>query len=114
MQAKYKEKSNNQALFQASVFVKKTVNKDTAKAFLESLKGDIDEAIKTPDVINDSLKDIENAQTVYGIAPAMATAVTKNNNGMGLGFEYAKDNKAAVETFLKLFSIEGVNEEVYF
>ena len=114
MQAKYKEKSNNQALFQASVFVKKTVNKDTAKAFLESLKGDIDEAIKTPDVINDSLKDIENSQTVYGIAPAMATAVTKNNNGMGLGFEYAKDNKAAVETFLKLFSIEGVNEEVYF
>ena len=114
MQAKYKEKSDNKALFQASVFVKTSVNKDTAKAFLESLKADINNAISNPDVINDSLKDVTEVQTVYGIAPAMATAVTKNNNGMGLGFEYAKDNKAAIETFLKLFNIEGLNEEVYF
>ena len=114
MQAKYKEKSDNKALFQASVFVKTSVNKDTAKAFLESLKADINNAVSNPDVINDSLKDVTEVQTVYGIAPAMATAVTKNNNGMGLGFEYAKDNKAAIETFLKLFNIEGLNEEVYF
>ena len=114
MQAKYKEKSDNKALFQASVFVKNSVNKDTAKAFLESLKADINNAVSNPDVINDSLKDVTEVQTVYGIAPAMATAVTKNNNGMGLGFEYAKDNKAAIETFLKLFNIEGLNEEVYF
>ena len=114
MQAKYKEKSDNKALFQASVFVKTSVNKDTAKAFLESLKADINNAVNNPDVINDSLKDVTEVQTVYGIAPAMATAVTKNNNGMGLGFEYAKDNKAAIETFLKLFNIEGLNEEVYF
>lgn len=114
MQAKYKEKSDNKALFQASVFVKTSVNKDTAKAFLESLKADINNAISNPDVINDSLKDVTEVQTVYGIAPAMATAVTKNNNGMGLGFEYAKDNKAAIENFLKLFNIEGLNEEVYF
>ena len=97
-----------------SVFVKNSVNKDTAKAFLESLKADINNAISNPDVINDSLKDVTEVQTVYGIAPAMATAVTKNNNGMGLGFEYAKDNKAAIENFLKLFNIEGLNEEVYF
>ena len=114
MQAKYKEKSDNKALFQASVFVKTSVNKDTAKAFLESLKVDINNAVSNPDVINDSLKDVTEVQTVYGIAPAMATAVTKNNNGMGLGFEYAKDNIAAIETFLKLFNIEGLNEEVYF
>ena len=113
MQAKYKEKENK-ALFQASVFVKKSVNKDTAKSFLESLKKDINTAIANPDVINNTLKDVTEVQTVYGVAPAMATAVTKNNNGMGLGFEYAKDNKAAVETFLKLFNIEGVDEEIYF
>ena len=114
MQAKYKEKSEDKALFQASVFIKKSVNRNTAMKFLTSLKGDIDEAIKNPDVINDSLKDVAEAQTVYGIAPAMATTVTKNNNGMGLGFERAINNKAAVEEFLKLFGIEGFNEEIYF
>ena len=114
MQAKYKEKSNDQALFQASVFIKKTVARKTATAFLDSLKEDIETAIKTPEVIEEALKDKEDAQTVYGIAPAMATTVTKNNNGMGLGFARAINNKEAVAAFLKLFNIEGFDEEVYF
>ena len=114
MQAKYKEKSNDQALFQASVFVKKSLVRKTVTSFLDSLKTDIETAIKTPEVIEEALKDAQDAQTVYGIAPAMAVTVTKNNNGMGLGFERAINNKEAVETFLKLFGIEGVNEEVYF
>ena len=114
MQAKYKEKSNNQALFQASVFVKKSLDRKVVTSFLDSLKADIDAAIKNPEVIQEALKDAQDAQTVYGIAPAMATTVTKNNNGMGLGFERATNNKEAVETFLKLFGIEGFDEEVYF
>lgn len=114
MQAKYKEKSNNQALFQASIFVKKSLDRKVVTSFLDSLKADIDAAIKTPEVIEETLKDAQDAQTVYGIAPAMATTVTKNNNGMGLGFERAINNKEAVETFLKLFNIEGFDEEVYF
>ena len=114
MQAKYKEKSNNQALFQASVFVKKSLDRKVVTSFLDSLKADIDAAIKNPEVIQEALKDAQDAQTVYGIAPVMATTVTKNNNGMGLGFERAINNKEAVETFLKLFGIEGFDEEVYF
>ena len=114
MQAKYKEKSNNQALFQASVFVKKSLDRKVVTSFLDSLKTDIDAAIKNPEVIQEALKDAQDAQTVYGIAPAMATTVTKNNNGMGLGFERAINNKEAVETFLKLFGIEGFDEEIYF
>ena len=105
MQAKYKEKSNNQALFQASVFVKKSLDRKVVTSFLDSLKADIDAAIKNPEVIQEALKDAQDAQTVYGIAPAMATTVTKNNNGMGLGFERAINNKEAVE---------GFDEEVYF
>ena len=113
LQAKYKEKSNN-ALFQASVFIKKTVERETAKTFLESLKEDITNLLKDPDVLTNTLKDVTDVQTLYGIAPSVATAVTKANNGMGLGFAYAKENKEAVETFLKLFNIEGFNEEIYF
>ena len=108
------EKSNNLPLFQASVFIKKTVEKKKANSFLNSLKEDVKTALETPVSISYGLKKIENASQVYGIDPTMAELLTKNGNGMGLGFEYAKDNTAAVENFLKLFNIEGVNEEVYF
>ena len=114
LQAKYKEKSNNQALFQASVFIKKTVEKETAKTFLESLKEDVNSVIKNPDIFTSTLSDTTDIQALYGIAPSVAASVTKVNNGMGLGFAYAKENKEAVETFLKLFNIEGFNEEIYF
>ncbi len=114
MQTEYSNKSNGLPIYQASVFIKKTVDRKVATSFLDSLKADIDAAIKTPEVIEESLKDAQDAQTVYGIAPAMATTVTKNNNGMGLGFTRAINNKEAVETFLKLFNIEGLDEEVYF
>lgn len=114
MQTEYSNKSNGLPIYQASVFIKKTVDRKVATSFLDSLKADIDTAIKTPEVIEESLKDAQDAQTVYGIAPAMATTVTKNNNGMGLGFTRAINNKEAVETFLKLFNIEGLDEEVYF
>ena len=114
IQAKYKEKSNGLDLFQASVFIKKSVAKETAQSFLDSLKSDIETVIAKPETFNTALEGVENANTVYGIAPAAATNVTKNNNGMGLGFKAAKENKTAVENFLKLFNIEGVNEEVYF
>jgi len=114
IQAKYKEKSGDLPLFQASVFVKKTVEKEKANAFLNSLKEDVEAAVKAPDVISEALKDNTEAKTIYGIDPSAAVAITKNNNGMSLGYKSAKENKTAVETFLKLFNIEGVNEEVYF
>ena len=114
MQQKYQEKSNGLSMFQASVFIKKTVAKETANLFLDSLKEDIETVIKAPDTLATALEGVENANVTYGIAPAVAVNVTKNNNGMGLGFKGAKENKAAVENFLKLFNIEGINEEVYF
>ena len=114
LQQKYQEKSNGLALYQASIFVKKTVNKDTANLFLDSLKEDIETVIKTPEEFTTTLGSLDNANTIYGIAPQVATNVTKNNNGMGLGFKMAKENKSAVENFLKLFNIEGLDEEIYF
>ena len=114
VQAKYKEKSNDQALFQASVFIKTDVNKLTATSFLESLKKDIEDAIADPTKLSAGMSQEASAAEVYGVAPQMAENVLKKNNGMGLGFKYARGNKAAVETFLKLFNIEGLNEEIYF
>ena len=114
IQEKYKEKSNNLPLFQASIFVKKTIDKKKADSFLSSLKDDVQVALDTPVAIASYLRKIENPNQVYGIDPTLGELITKNGNGMGLGFEYAKENKAAVETFLKLFNIEGFDEEVYY
>ena len=114
IQEKYKEKSNNLPMFQASVFIKKTVERETASTFLESLKKDINSAVKDPSAFTKALDSSKSTIGMYGIDPAIAAEVTKDNNGMGLGFAYAKENKQAVETFLKLFNIEGLDEEIYF
>lgn len=114
VQEKYKEKSNNQDLFQASVFIKNDVNNTTGISFLESLRKDIGDAIIDPTKLSAGMNKEASAAEVYGVAPQMAENVLKKNNGMGLGFKYARENKAAVETFLKLFNIEDLNEEIYF
>ena len=114
LQAKYKEKSNNQALFQASVFIKTSVDKTIAKAFLDSLKKDIEDAIQDPTKLSSGMSKKAESAKFFGADPQMAENVLRNNNGMGLGFAYAKENKTAIETFLKLFKLEDINEEVYF
>ena len=114
IQAKYKEKSNNQALFQASVFIKNDVNNTTALSFLESLRKDIEDVIADPTKLSAGMSQEASAAEVFGVAPQMAEKVLKKNNGMGLGFQRARANKEAVNTFLKLFNIEDLDEEVYF
>ena len=114
IQVKYKEKSNNQALFQASVFIKNDVNNTTALSFLESLRKDIEDVIADPTKLSAGMSQEVSAAEVFGVAPQMAEKVLKKNNGMGLGFQRARANKEAVNTFLKLFNIEDLDEEVYF
>ena len=114
MQQLYQSKANNLPLFQASVFVKKTVERAKAEEFLHSLDLDINAAIKDPSLLSAGMSKVEAPQTLYGVAPQMAETVLRKNNGMGLGYKNAKENKAAVNAFLSLFNIAELNEEVYF
>lgn len=114
MQAKYKEKSGNKELFQASVFVKNTSEKELVTSFLSSLKDDIEGAIADPSKLSAGMAKESAAAEVFGVAPQMAENVLKKNNGMGLGFKYAKENKEAIETFLALFDIKDIDEKIYF
>lgn len=114
VQAKYKEKSGNKELFQASVFVKNTLEKELVTSFLSSLKDDIEGAIADPSKLSAGMAKENAAQEVFGVAPQMAENVLKKNNGMGLGFKYAKENKDAIETFLALFDIKNLDEKIYF
>ena len=114
IQEEYKKKSNNAELFQASVFVKNSLEYEKVKLFLDDLKNDINDAIADPSKMSAGMSKIEDAATVYGVAPAMAEAVLRKNNGMGLGFKLAKENKEAIKTFLGIFGINDVDEKIYY
>ena len=115
VQEKYKEKSGNKEIFQASVFINNKTDKNKAKSFLSSFKEDIEASIADPSKLSKGMsKAGESAQEIFGVAPAMAETVMRNNNGMGLGFKYAKDNQDAISNFLSLFNINEVPETVYF
>ncbi|MBP5574300.1 MAG: hypothetical protein J6X50_00940 [Bacilli bacterium] len=114
VQEEYKKKSNNAELFQASVFTKSSLEYEKVKLFLNDLKGDIEDAIADPSKMSAGMSKIEDAATVYGVAPQMAENVLRKNNGMGLGFKLAKDNKEAIKTFLGIFGINNVDEKIYY
>ena len=114
LQEEYKTKSGNKEIFQASVFIKNTVEQMQAQMFLSQLEYDINSALKDSSKLKEGMSKVESAATVFGVAPEMAETVLKNGNGMGLGYKYAKSNKAAIDTFLSLFNIPETNEEIYF
>ena len=99
------------AIYQASVFVKNGVD---ASSFLSSLEEDINNVISNPTLFVEKTEGIEKPQDLLGVAPEMAATVTKNNNRMGLGFKYAKDNKGAIDKFLSIFSISETTDEIYY
>ena len=114
IQEEYKKKSNNAELFQASVFVKNSLEYEKVRLFLNDLEKDINSAIADPSKMSAGMSKIEDAATVYGVAPQMAENVLKKNNGMGLGFKLARDNKEAINTFLSIFGINNVDEKIYY
>ena len=114
IQAKYKEVSGNKEIFQASVFVRNAVSKVDKDSFLKCLKKDVEAALEDPTKMTEGLNKDTAAAETFGVAPAMAEVVLKKNNGMGLGFKYARDNKEAIETFLSIFNLKGIDEKIYY
>ena len=114
IQEEYRKKSNSLEIFQASVFIKNDVDVAKGNAFLDKLKQDVEAAIADSNKLLEGMNKVEAAQTLFGVAPQMAANVLKNNNGMGLGFKKAKENKAAIDKFLTLFNIAETDEKIYF
>lgn len=119
IQEEYKAKTNNQELVQASVFVRKSDDKDynkMLKAYLENLNQAIDEAIENPTLVKESMDQIssEEVASIFQINSNAAKAVLEDNNGLGLGYKKALDNKQSIDSFISLFSLGETNEEIYF
>ena len=114
LQELYKVKSGNLQIFQASLFVNNKLERNAIDTFLASLEKDINDGLANPELIQQGLAKNSASEVLYGIKPEQAKAVTANNNGMGLGFAKAKDNKEAIDLFLSLFGIGATNEEIYY
>ena len=114
IQEEYRNKSNNLDIYQASVFIKNSLEADKANAFLDKLKSDIEGAIADPSKLSAGMNKVESPATVFGVPSQLAENVLRNGNGMGLGFKKAKDNKAGIDRFLALFNFAETNEEIYF
>lgn len=110
LQTKYIEKYHAE-IFQASVFVKNGVN---AGSFLSSLQSDISNVLTTSNLFIEKTQGIDKPQDLFGVDPSVAATLTKNNNRMGLGFKYAKDNKGGIDKFLSIFGISETTEEIYY
>lgn len=118
LQEVYKQKSGNKEITQASVFIKNTVSKDDADAFLSALEKDINDFVTNPSVMDDYVKDFDNLQFAakFGVPNAnLLKTLTTNGNRMGVGFKKAKDNKANIDQFLTMWpAIGATSEEIYY
>lgn len=117
IQEQYRIKSGGKSLIQASLFVKNTASTTKVNNFLTSLRRDIEDALSNPDLISEKIKakyEEEEALSIFGVDSSIAATVIKDNNGMGLGFEGARDIKDQIDSYISLFSMEETNEEIYF
>ncbi len=113
IQDEYKAKSNNKSLVQASIFVKNS-DKYSYDSYLSDLESDINAALTNPALITDKLggEDENAVKTKYGIAPNVIKAVISQNNGLGLGFKKASENKENINNFLSIFGMDEIKDEI--
>ena len=116
IQEEYSKKSNGKKVIQASLFIKNSLDRAMGGQFTKDLESNIVALKNNPDLALDILNDMtsEEATSVYGVAPSLAVQALKDNNGLGLGFEYASYIKEDIDAFLK--DIQGLDEtskEIY-
>ncbi len=117
MQELYATKSNGKRPIQASVFIKNTLDIDASENFLTTLESDIENALNNPTLIKEGMDQAGDATAVakkFGTGSGPAFQVTKNGNGMGLGFERSKDIKEEIDAFLSLLGAEATSEKIYY
>lgn len=116
IQEAYKTKTGGKEITQASIFIRNTVEAETAKAFLNTIKGDVEQLLDDTQVIVDQTSSLEeervaaklnvNAQAIKGLLD--------NGNQLGVGYKDAFTNKANIDAFLQTLGMGATSEEIYF
>lgn len=117
LQTLYKEKTDNKPITQASIFVKKDLERNKVKSLLNDVKDDINELVNNSEVLDEYLKDIDELTLAskFGGNLEKLKTMMKNQNRVGLGYLDAYENKESIDSFLSLWpAIGGTSEEIYF
>ncbi len=116
VQEAYKTKSDGLPLMQASIFIKNSANHSDVNYLLNTLKNDIENGIDHPNKIKegiDLLNDVDLAISRFGVDSTTIQEVMEDN-GLGLGYLNALNNKEAVDAYINLFGMENTLEEIYY
>ena len=117
VQNDYKAKTNNLEITQASIFIKNDADHDNAKLFLEDLDNDITRLLADPENVLATATSSIEAEVVTGKlngTVALVSKLLKNGNSLGLGFKYAKSNKAAIDAFIGTLGMPASSDSIYF
>ncbi|MBQ1508256.1 MAG: hypothetical protein IIZ47_02435 [Erysipelotrichaceae bacterium] len=115
IQEEYRKKSG-QGMIQASVFVSDRLSDEEADAYLNTLEEDIRALLDNPDLFVEKTSEFsdEEVKEVLGLPnSAMAAAVIRKNNAIGLGFLRAYENREAIDAFISIFGLEKTDEGIY-
>lgn len=114
LQEEYKTKTNGKEIYQASVFINNSLEKDKGNSFLSQIEKDVKDGLKDPKKMTEGLNKSANLTAQYGVPSAEIIEQVITNNSIGLGYKPAKENKASIDAFLSLFNIGETNEEIYY
>ena len=114
IQDEYKTKYAGQQIFQASIFVRKSLDHDAVVNFLSRVKSYVNVLKDNPKTLDNCKAVNENADRILGIELESAKQSISEDNRLGIGFEYAHEHKSEIDTFLKLWNMSDTNEEIYF
>ena len=114
LQEEYKNKFNNQQIFQASIFVHQDLDHEVAETFLGSVKSNVESILANPSLLENASQIDPEAETHLGIKIAPAVSAITNQNHLGIGYVDAYSHKGEIDTFLSIFGMNATNEEIYF
>ncbi|MBQ6920574.1 MAG: hypothetical protein IJQ72_01590 [Bacilli bacterium] len=115
----FAKKTNGKRIIQAAVFINKNTNKEKADEFLSLLEQDMSMAVTDPNnIVNTfNLFGGESEQkNMFGVAAGAVYNAMIDNNGLGLGYQKAKDAQEEIDYFINdILDLNlELDEEVYY
>ena len=117
VQTKFATVSGGMPITQASIFLRDSLAKDKADAFLAQIGQSVASFVENPETLRPYVDGMTDEYFASKFAVGNANALinlTRNGNKMGLGFKMAYANKDSIENFLGLFNITDIDETVYY
>ena len=115
----FAEKTDGKRIIQAAVFINKNLSKEKADNFLSLLEQDMTSAVSNPNniVSTFNLFGGESEQkNMFGVAASAVYDAMSDRNGLGLGYQRAKDAKDEINYFINDIMKSGLelDEKVYY